>query len=184
MKYNSIGEQLIAKAKELDPNYKPDKFNDMSEAIDIILNNTGGEGLNILSLNLKNCMNESDYNELVGYILQKTVIAKTYNITLPDLTDVDIVKFAIESPVGNISTRFYRNSKAITQFNWLCNWADNENFMQMVTISGFTDNNVNRIKYNGIDSADTNILPLPADASTSTYVLKAVNGTVQWVKES
>lgn len=42
MKYNSIGEQLIAKAKELDPNYKPDKFNDMSEAIDILLNNSGG----------------------------------------------------------------------------------------------------------------------------------------------
>ena len=44
MKYNSIGEQLIAKAQELDPNYKPDKFNDMSEALDVILNNTGGEG--------------------------------------------------------------------------------------------------------------------------------------------
>ena len=42
MKYNSIGEQLIAKAKELDPNYKPDKFNDMSEAIDILLNHSGG----------------------------------------------------------------------------------------------------------------------------------------------
>ena len=41
MKYNSIGEQLIAKAKELDPSYKPDKFNDMSEAIDILLNNSG-----------------------------------------------------------------------------------------------------------------------------------------------
>ena len=40
MKYNSIGEQLIAKAKELDPNYKPDKFNEMSEAIDILLNNS------------------------------------------------------------------------------------------------------------------------------------------------
>ena len=39
MKYNSIGEQLIAKAKEIDPSYKPDKFNDMSEAINIILNN-------------------------------------------------------------------------------------------------------------------------------------------------
>ena len=39
MKYNSIGEQLIAKAKELDPSYKPDKFNDMSEAINIILTN-------------------------------------------------------------------------------------------------------------------------------------------------
>ena len=33
------------------------------------------------------------------------------------------------------------------------------------------------------DTPDANILPLPADASTSTYVLKAVNGTVQWVKE-
>ena len=41
MKYNSIGEQLVAKAKELDPSYKPDKFNDMSEALDIILNNNG-----------------------------------------------------------------------------------------------------------------------------------------------
>ena len=44
MKYNSIGEQLIAKAKELDPSYKPDKFNDMSEAIDVILNNSGSGG--------------------------------------------------------------------------------------------------------------------------------------------
>lgn len=43
MKYNSIGEQLIAKAQELDPSYKPDKFNDMSEAIDVILNNSGGD---------------------------------------------------------------------------------------------------------------------------------------------
>lgn len=40
MKYNSIGEQLIAKAQELDPSYKPDKFNDMSEALDVILNNS------------------------------------------------------------------------------------------------------------------------------------------------
>ena len=39
MKYNSIGEQLIAKAKELDPSYQNDKFNDMSEALNIILNN-------------------------------------------------------------------------------------------------------------------------------------------------
>lgn len=33
-------------------------------------------------------------------------------------------------------------------------------------------------------SASANILPLPADASTSTYVLKAVNGVIKWVKES
>ena len=39
MKYNSIGEQLIAKAKEIDPSYKDDQFNDMSEALDIILTN-------------------------------------------------------------------------------------------------------------------------------------------------
>ena len=31
---------------------------------------------------------------------------------------------------------------------------------------------------------DTNIPSLPADASASTYVLKAVNGTIQWVKEA
>lgn len=47
MKYNSIGEQLIAKAKEIDPSYKPDKFNDMSEAIDIILSNSGGGGKSV-----------------------------------------------------------------------------------------------------------------------------------------
>lgn len=39
MKYNSIGQQLIAKAKEINPGYKDDKFNDMSEALDIILTN-------------------------------------------------------------------------------------------------------------------------------------------------
>ena len=39
MKYNSIGQQLIAKAKEIDPSYRDDKFNDMSEALDIILTN-------------------------------------------------------------------------------------------------------------------------------------------------
>lgn len=47
MKYNSIGEQLIAKAKELDPSYKPDKFNDLSEALDIILKNSGGGGKSV-----------------------------------------------------------------------------------------------------------------------------------------
>ena len=42
-------------------------------------------------------------------------------------------------------------------------------------------------KYNVLvpkDSAYDNILPLPSDASTSTYVLKAVNGVIKWVKES
>ena len=45
MKYNSIAEQLIAKAKEIDPSYKSDKFNDMSEAIDIILNKSSNKSI-------------------------------------------------------------------------------------------------------------------------------------------
>lgn len=141
------------------------------------LPSSGGEGLNILSLNLKNCMNESDYNELVDYIFQQVVIAKVYNITLPDLTGVDIVKFAVETPVGNASLTFYRNSKEITQFNWLCNWTNDKNFMQMVTITGNTDNNVGYIKYNGIDSDGgsseiptlSTIAPSMSDLATTVY---------------
>lgn len=73
MKYNSIGEQLIAKAKEIDPNYKPDKFNDMSEALDVILNNTGGGGksvpptLNLIDFEtgeVRTTITEEEYNNL------------------------------------------------------------------------------------------------------------------------
>lgn len=56
----------------------------------------------------------------------------------------------------------------------------NYTFTEDKTISLFGEHSILVPK----NSADTNILPLPADASTSTYVLKAVNGTVQWVKES
>ena len=58
MKYNSIGEQLIAKAQELDPNYKPDKFNDMSEALDVILNNSGANNFIDLEFNIEDIINE------------------------------------------------------------------------------------------------------------------------------
>lgn len=34
----NIGQILIDKAKSLDPSYQPDKFNDLGEAVDIILN--------------------------------------------------------------------------------------------------------------------------------------------------
>ena len=139
---------------------------------------SGGEGLNILSLNLKNCMNESNYNELVGYILQKIVIAKTYNITLPDLTDVDIVKFTVETPAGNISSTFYRNSKAMTEFNWLCNWADDENFIQMVTIIGFTDDNVEYIKYNGINSGGSGGEILELNATDAATLMNILDGNI------
>ena len=60
MKYNSIGEQLIAKAKELDPSYKPDKLNDMSEALNIILNNI---------------VNETKVNELINTSINDVINA-------------------------------------------------------------------------------------------------------------
>ena len=71
MKYNSIGEQLIAKAKELDPNYKPDKFNDMSEAIDILLNNSGS--------------GSDDFIDLVIDVdqFESWVNPDTWNLTIP-----------------------------------------------------------------------------------------------------
>ena len=117
-----------------------------------------GFGLNILTLNLNECMSENDFNELVQYINQEIVVAKIYDITLPDLTGVDVVKFNIVSAAGTFHTTFYRNSKNISQFNWLCNWANSDNFIQMVTITGFTDNTVNTIKYNGIMQTDASDL--------------------------
>ncbi len=167
-----IGKNLVVDGKVI-LNGKEDLVD--TSGNELISDSGGGKGLNILSLNLKDCMNESDYNELVGYILQKTVIAKTYNITLPDLTDVDIVNFTVETPNGNMNTTFYRNSKAITQFNWLCNWADDENFIQMVTITGYTDNNVKYIKYNGIDSGGSEIKNVVVNGEEFTWDVSQVN---------
>lgn len=90
MKYNSIGEQLIAKAKELDPSYKPDKFNDMSEAINIILNNSGSSGggeileLNETDSNTVQFMETNKETTLTGvYDLNKTY--KGFKITTSDM---------------------------------------------------------------------------------------------------
>lgn len=48
----NIGQILIDKAKELDPTYKPDKFNDMGEAAQIILDNMGRSETDVIELNL------------------------------------------------------------------------------------------------------------------------------------
>ena len=81
MKYNSIGEQLIAKAKELNPSYKPDKFNDMSEAIDILLNNSSGgkrvpPTLNLIDFEnsvVRTTITEEEYNNLVNGLYNQVV---------------------------------------------------------------------------------------------------------------
>lgn len=48
----NIGQILVDKAKELDPTYKPDKFNDMGEAAQIILDNMGSGEADAIELNL------------------------------------------------------------------------------------------------------------------------------------
>ena len=48
----NIGQILVDKAKELDPTYKPDKFNDMGEAAQIILDNMGRGETDVIELNL------------------------------------------------------------------------------------------------------------------------------------
>ena len=48
----NIGQILVDKAKELDPTYKPDKFNDMGEAAQIILDNMGRGETDAIELNL------------------------------------------------------------------------------------------------------------------------------------
>ena len=96
MKYNSIGEQLVAKAKELDPSYKPDKFNDMSEAINIILNNSGGGGKSVPpTLNLYNfetsgvrtTITEEEYNNLksglYNQVMYVTAAANDFSMYSP-----------------------------------------------------------------------------------------------------
>lgn len=128
-------------------------------------------GLNIINLNLKDCMSETDYNELIGYILQKTVIGKAYSITLPNLTGVDIVKFTTITILGDVVMTFYRNSKDITEFNWICNWSDDVNFIQMVAITGTSDNEVDNIKYNGIQQVDTTTLVTKTDLNAKQSTL-------------
>ena len=60
MKHISIGEQLIANAKHYVRNYKLNKFNDMSEALNIILNNI---------------VNETKVNELINTSINDVINA-------------------------------------------------------------------------------------------------------------
>ena len=90
MKYNSIGEQLIAKAKELDPNYTPDKFNDMSEAIDVILNNTSGGSSTQLYLDVSPYI--ATTSETGG-----TITEEGYNLIHTKLNNGEIIGIFIDS---------------------------------------------------------------------------------------
>lgn len=88
MKYNSIGEQLIAKAQELDPSYKPDKFNDMSEALDVILNNSS-RGYKIKKLTItENGLYDNEFEAYKPVVVEVPQISKNGTLlkTLLDAT--------------------------------------------------------------------------------------------------
>ena len=96
MKYNSIGEQLIAKAKELDPSYTPDKFNDMSEALDVILNKTGS-GSSSTQL----------YLDIMPYITQTTetngtITQEGFNVIQTKLNNGEIIGIIFNYAYFNI----------------------------------------------------------------------------------
>ena len=174
MKYNSIGEQLIAKAKELDPNYKPDKFNDMSEAIDIILNNTGG-GDNYIDLVFS-------YQWLMDHI-------NGYNLTIPanTITEDMLLQMASGKKKGiSIKIKGPENEE-IPNLLFLTIELElnmiNEQLASNTTILGDQDQ---VCKFNLIEnsSGGSTIPSLPSDASSKTYVLKTVNGTLTWIEDT
>lgn len=67
----NIGQILVDKAKELDPTYKPDKFNDMGEAAQIILDNMGSGEADAIELNLNDGSWEMQENS-DGIVYTKT----------------------------------------------------------------------------------------------------------------
>lgn len=68
----NIGQILIDKAKELDPTYKPDKFNDMGEAAQIILDNMGSGEADAIELNLNDGSWETQTNSDGSIVYTKT----------------------------------------------------------------------------------------------------------------
>ena len=68
----NIGQILVDKAKELDPTYKPDKFNDMGEAAQIILDNMGRSETDAIELNLNDGSWEMEENSDGSITFTKT----------------------------------------------------------------------------------------------------------------
>lgn len=133
MKYNSIGEQLIVKAQELDPNYKPDKFNDMSEAIDVILNNSGSGSAKL-------------YLDIMPYITQTTELNGTitqegFNLIQTKLDNGEIIGINMGGTLFNyayFNTYSVDPSKPIkTRIIFLHN-AENEMYLKLTIDEALT----------------------------------------------
>ena len=133
MKYNSLGQQLVAKAKELDPNYKPDKFNDMSEAIDVILNNSGSGSAKL-------------YLDIMPYITQTTELNGTitqegFNLIQTKLDNGEIIGINMDGVLFNYA---YFNTYSVdpseplkTRISFLHN-AENEMYLKLTIDEALT----------------------------------------------
>lgn len=188
MKYNSIGEQLIAKAKELDPNYKPDKFNDMSEAIDIILNNSGSGSDDFIDLVfsyqwLMDHINGYDLtipaNTITEDMLLQMASGKKKGISIkikgPENEEIpDLLLLTIELELNMINEQLASNTTIlIDQVGY---WT--------LPLEDLSQDQV--CKFNLIEnsSGGLTVPSLPSDTSSKTHVLKAVNGTLTWVEDT
>ena len=184
MKYNSIGEQLIAKAKEIDPSYKSDKFNDMSEALDIILNNSGGESTII---DIQPYLNE-DFTKITqeGFDLIKNNYINGKHIIITCSMDgatayLDLIAVVtVENEL--LSFYFSFDNTSVTIDNSL-----NLTFKyngKLSPTNSFT--NINGESYLcSVHDEETNrdytILPdIPIDDPRKAYALNLVNNTLTW----
>ena len=203
MKYNSIGEQLIAKAKELDPSYTPDKFNDMSEALDVILNKTGGSSainlddyIDSETLTLKS---EELHNELVTRVI---INKETFGYLTFGEQTIFVTLYAFNGVLmlqGMINLGFEQlvllkcpalgEGLQIEVSPYGIPLIDLANPISTPRIVSYDNNVQNDLAIgdgltveNGVLKTN-NIPALPSDASTKAYTLQTVNGVLTWTSE-
>lgn len=173
MKYNSIGEQLIAKAQELDPNYKPDKFNDMSEALDVILNNAGGGSNTQLYLDITPYVTFDSEEKESGTITQEG-----FNLIQAKLNHGEIIGVSMGGE--SVADFLYFNDNPVeespSEVQTILTFGMNYGNIAMFKV------NINNysLKWNMFIEPIVNIPALPDDADTKTYILKSVNGVLTW----
>ena len=156
MKYNSIGEQLIAKAKEIDPNYKSDKFNDMSEALDIILKSVGSVDKVFFNLFMyydeaNNKITQEGWNKLSNGLANGIYCGIIYD----------------ELPLVVVG---FNGARTLYTFETT---EEKDNASIKITVKSDLTFIIENIPV-------LNIPALPSDASSKTYTLQTVNGVLTW----
>lgn len=172
MKYNSIGEQLIAKAQELDPSYKPDKFNDMSEAIDVILNKTGSSSNAKLYLDILPYITFDDETKENGSITQEG-----FDLIQTKLNHGEIIGVSMGGE--SVANFLYSDDNPVegtSEVQTILTFGMNYGNIAMLKLNMSS----HYLRWNMVIEPILNIPALPSDADTKTYVLKSVNGVLTW----